>query len=468
MTTAQHDWDAFGRELGDIPFTLDRNQVKQKSGDFSWFSPVLKRTLDQKFGDIVVSPRNEEDVIRVVKACVKSKAPLIVRGGGTGNYGQITPIEGGVILDMLALSEIEWLKPGVIRCGPGLLMHNLDAAAAKIGWELRLYPSTKRTATIGGFIAGGSSGVGAIQYGLLRDPGNINALRVVTMEEEPRVLELTGADVNKVNHAYGTNGIITAIELPLAPAHAWTDNLIVFDDFMTAVRFGQAVATAEGLVKKEVSAYADPVPQYFRPLKQYVPEGKSIAICMVAEESLTWFDQLVSDCGGTVPYRRSFNEEEKATPLYEYCWNHTTLHAIKADPAITYLQCAFAPERNLELIEKMHAHFGDEAPMHVEFVRLEGRIGNFGLQLLRFTSEERLREIIDYLEANDVPVFNPHTHVLEDGGMKVVDPIQLGFKKEADPYGLLNPGKMRGWWEGEAVSGKQGALYRAQSEIGAA
>jgi FAD/FMN-containing dehydrogenase len=44
-------------------------------------------------------------------------------------------------------------------------------------------------------------------------------------------------------------------------------------------------------------------------------------------------------------------------------------------------------------------------------------------------------------------VFDPHTYVLEDGGMKQTDPEQLAFKRHADPLGLLNPGKMRGWDE---------------------
>jgi FAD/FMN-containing dehydrogenase len=454
------DWKDFGERLGGIPFTVDRNVIRQKSLDFYWYSPVLKRELDGTVADIVVTPRGDVDILAVARACVARKVPLVVRGGGTGNYGQVAPLEGGVILDMTAMNAIRWLRPGMIRCEAGLLLHRIDEEARKIGWELRLYPSTKRTATIGGFIGGGSSGVGAIQNGLLRDPGNINCLRVVTMEDEPRVIELRGGDVNKVNHAYGTNGIISEIELSLTPAHAWVDNLVVFDDFMAGARFGHAVSAAEGIVKKEMSVYAAPIPEYFRPLRKHVAAGKALAIAMVAQESIEWFDHLVRSHGGALVYRNDMVEGAKETPLYEYCWNHTTLHALKADPAITYLQCVFGPNNHLQQIEHMYHHFGDEAPMHIEFVRFEGSIACFGLQLFRFSTEARLAEAIAYLEGHGVPVFNPHTYVLEDGGMKTVDAEQLGFKRLADPHGLMNPGKMRGWWEQAAVPRKAGALYR--------
>ena len=55
-------------------------------------------------------------------------------------------------------------------------------------------------------------------------------------------------------------------------------------------------------------------------------------------------------------------------------------------------------------------------------------------------------------EANGIPVFDPHTHILEDGGMKQTDWAQLGFKRRVDPLGLLNPGKMRAWEEQAAAS----------------
>ena len=43
--------------------------MKQKSRDFYWYSPVLKRQLDHVTGDLVVSPKSEAEVIRVLAAC---------------------------------------------------------------------------------------------------------------------------------------------------------------------------------------------------------------------------------------------------------------------------------------------------------------------------------------------------------------------------------------------------------------
>jgi hypothetical protein len=56
------------------------------------------------------------------------------------------------------------------------------------------------------------------------------------------------------------------------------------------------------------------------------------------------------------------------------------------------------------------------------------------------------------------PIFNPHRYTLEEGGMKQTDEVQLAFKKEADPKGLLNPGKMIAW-EDPSFDYKAGKTY---------
>lgn len=85
--------------------------------------------------------------------------------------------------------------------------------------------------------------------------------------------------------------------------------------------------------------------------------------------------------------------------------------------------------------------------MHLEFIRVNGAVLPAALQIVRYSTPERLQEIIQYHEEQGAFIANPHTYILEDGGMKTVDPVQLKFKEMVDPYGLMNPGKMRAWLE---------------------
>ncbi|MBV9079334.1 MAG: FAD-binding oxidoreductase, partial [Methylobacteriaceae bacterium] len=226
--SSRYDIEALLAALGDVPVELDPTAVRRRSRDFFWYSPVLNRQLHGKAADLIAKPRDEADVVRVAGACARLGIPLTVRAGGTGNYGQAVPLEGGVLLDVSGLDAVEWIRPGAVRVGAGARMHELDAKLRAEGWELRMHPSTKRMATIGGFIAGGSGGVGSVAWGVLRDPGNLLAARIVTMEPEPRVIELRGRDVQAVNHGYGTTGIITMLEVPTAPAWDWIDVTIAF------------------------------------------------------------------------------------------------------------------------------------------------------------------------------------------------------------------------------------------------
>ena len=444
ITPKPVDWNAIASELAGIEIISDRTQITKLSLDYYHFSPVLQQKLADKRGDLVVRPTNEAEVLRAAAVCVKYQVPLTVRGAGTGNYGQCIPLQGGMILDTTRMQGIRWIKPGLACVEPGVKLSAFDKQAREMGWELRMAPSTYRTATIGGFIGGGSGGIGSITYGQLRDRGNLHAVRVVTLEDEPRVLELRGDDVQKVNHAYGTNGIITELEIPLAPAYAWAEIIVVFDDFMTAARFGQALAHSDGLMKKLISIHAWPIPSYFTALKNYLPEGKHCALLMIAESCLEPFQDLVREYGGQVTYEKTAQEASKGTSLVEFTWNHTTLHARSADPSLTYLQTFFF---TLERVEHLYHHFGDEVLMHLEFLRANGQVIPGGLQVVRYTTEERLNEIIHYHEEKGALIANPHTYILEDGGMKTVNVEQLNFKEQVDPYGLLNPGKMRAWLE---------------------
>jgi FAD/FMN-containing dehydrogenase len=436
--------DHLTRDLSHLEIITDPAQVAKLSLDYYHFSPILEKQLKDKRGDLVIRPKSTAEILEIARTCAKYRVPITVRGAGTGNYGQCIPLAGGVILDMTALHRIHWIQPGGARVDAGVKMAAFDKQAREIGWELRMAPSTYRTATIGGFIGGGSVGMGSVNYGQLRDRGNVRAIQVITLEDEPRILELRGDEVQKVNHAYGTNGIITELEIPLAPAYPWGEMIVIFEDFLTAARFGQELSDSPGIVTKMVSVHDWPIPSYFTPLQDYLPKGKAAVLLLVSAFDRQAIEDLVRSFPGEISYYKSASEAGKGTSLLEFTWNHTTLHARSVNPRITYLQAFYF---TLDRLEHLYHHFRGEIWIHLEFLRFGGKVIPGGIPLFEFTTEERLQEMIHYHEEQGAGIANPHTYILEDGGMKILDPVQFAFKKEVDPYGLMNPGKTRAWWE---------------------
>jgi FAD/FMN-containing dehydrogenase len=445
-----YDIAALRAAIGPIPCEDNPVLVRQKSRDFYWYSPILKRELDAVAADLIVTPRDEAEVAAVLAAAYRLQVPVTARGTGTGNYGQAMPLAGGVVLNLATMDKVRAISPGRVISEPGAVIADIDKQTRPGGQELRIHPSTYATASIGGFVAGGSGGVGSINWGGLRDFGNILRLRVLTMEAAPRVLELTGEDLHKAAHAYGTNGIITEVEMPLTAAYEWVDLIVGFDSFEAAASYANDLGEEDGLLTKLITVIASPVPQdYFLRHRQFFAPGQSIVVAMVAGHSLDAvraFTRRYKAAGVVFDSSLASPEERKGLPPnYELTWNHTTLRGLRVDPAITYLQALYPFPTQLATVKKIHEHFGDEVMGHLEFVRFNGKITCFGLPLVRFTTPERLDEIIRVHEDMGAPIFNPHRYTLEEGGMKQTDSVQLAFKREADPKGLLNPGKMIAW-----------------------
>ena len=442
------DYQVIAERLSKIETTSDRDRLTKLSLDYYHFSPILQEQLQDKRGELAVFPTTEAEVLQIAQLCVEHKIPLTVRGAGTGNYGQCIPLQGGIILDTSKMNQIISLKPGIACVQPGVKMAAFDKQARKIGWELRMAPSTYRTASIGGFIGGGSVGMGSVNYGQISDRGNLKRVRLVTMEEQPRVIELQGDEVQNVLHAYGTTGIVTELEIPLAPAYPWQEAIVVFDDFMTAAKFGQALSDSNGIVKKLVSIHAAPIAKYLTPLQSYIPQGKHCALLMVSEYDFASLQDLVKEHQGELTYSKSAAEAIKGTCLLEFTWNHTTLHARSVDSNLTYLQTFYF---TLARLEKLAQQSEDEIMIHLEFLRAGDKAVPAGLQLIRYTTKDRLNEIIHNHESQGAFIANPHVYTIEDGGNKQINPQKVAFKKQVDPFGLLNPGKMRGFDEGETT-----------------
>ena len=442
MTVKEIDWEGFLSDIKGIEVIDNLQRVRLKSRDYFWYSPILNEQLKKKQAHLVVVPTSEAAVIKVAAACAKWKVPLTLRGGGTGNYGQAVPLVGGIVLDMTQLNDLVEIGDGFVRVQAGMLIENLDIEVHKKDQELLMWPSTRSQATIGGFIAGGSGGIGSVRHGVLRDDGNVRALRIVTLEEEPKIINLEGSDIQKAHHAYGTNGIITELDLALQPAIDWHHGIVLFDDYADGVHFGESLCRADYDIYL-ISVVDMRFSPFYRDLKDYFPGDKHAVFIMVGPKTI---DRVKADAavqGGTVSL--IINEEELKsagiTPSYECAWNHTTLMALKSDRSWTYLQIAYPQPYVASIDQRIMAQFSDELYLHHEFARERGDYQLFALPLVKFTSKERLYEIASRFEELGCGVFDAHVYTIAEGGMKVIDPVQMAFKAEADPHSLMNPGK---------------------------
>lgn len=452
MNARIHPIEQLHVALPDLDWVTDSARIARLSQDFSWFSPVLKRQLAGKSADAVVRPRTEDEIKQLVALCAKLRVPITVRGSGTGNYGQSVPLEGGVVLDMSAYNQFLWARNGAARAQAGMRLWDLEKECrAACGMELRCMPSTYRSATVGGLFGGGFGGIGSINYGPLASRGNILGIKAITIEEEPRVVELRGAEALLMHHLWGTNGLVLEIELALAPAQDWNEYLVVFESFDAALDFGQAIAATTGIVKREVGFLSATVTPYLKPLAEFLPEGRHALILALAPVSEAAMLELAESHGGRVTYRKEAEEIARThRTLLEYTWNHTTLVAFKTDKNITYLQSAFVPGEHLDQVRRMEKLLGEEVLMHAEFIRnLEGKVTCTALQIVKFTTEERLQEIMQCYRDNGVRINDPHVFIVEDGKAGGDLPqAYVDIKRRFDPLNLLNPGKTRAWKDG--------------------
>ena len=74
--SARYDIEAFKKRIDGVKIEENPALVRQKSRDFFWYSPTLKRQLDAVTADIVVSPVSEQQVIQVLAAAHDHAIPV--------------------------------------------------------------------------------------------------------------------------------------------------------------------------------------------------------------------------------------------------------------------------------------------------------------------------------------------------------------------------------------------------------
>jgi len=439
--------------LSDLKAVLPEDQIivgektDKYSKDFYWYSPVLKALLEDKQAEVALLVKSKEELKAAISVLYKYGVPVTIRGGGSGNYGQLVPLYGGAVIDMTGMNTI-FSVDGVVHAEVGATIRKIELAAREKGYEMPCMPSTWIISSIGGFLCGGSGGIGSIRNGGIAYKDNVKSVTLMTMEEEPKFIKFEEREAIKALHTYGTTGIMVEVEMRLAKAFPWEQLIFTHDDWHHLLDWTYKTACDTDIPKRLVTVFETPIPEFFKPLKKYIPEAKHATFFMV---DVACADKVIASAkaaGIDHVFSKPFGEPPKPPFITDYTWNHTTLWAIKADPAMTYLQCGFGEDFTGNL-DKLKAKFGDEFLIHLEMTLGNSKfktdkpgVSVGGIPLVRYTTEERLNEIIDYCESIGVGVANPHTYTMEGGGVHDDIAEKHALKDAVDPKALMNPGKM--------------------------
>ena len=447
MTNKIENLKNYLNNIPNIEVIDNHSDVKRLSRDFYNYSPVLQKKLDSCLADVVVRPKNIESLLAVSKICWDLSIPLTIRGGGTGNYGQAVPLAKGIVLQMNYFNKIEKYYPesGFVRVQSGCLMGDLNKELGKYGRELRLFPSTWKTASIGGFIAGGSGGIGSIKWGFLRDPGNLIGLEAVNVNLNPKLMKLNAEESEPLNHAYGTNGIITSLIISTDVKQDWYSIVIDCEDFQNAINIiklctSAAIELKLGTILED--EIVDKMPSWFK--------RKNLCHKLLIQSNLGGVKTIEMICKkNKLNLEHLGREDELDHGISDLVWNHTTLQMRAKDKQWTYLQMLLPLNEEFKLIKSLRNKYGKELLWHLEAVSQQGVPRLAALPLLRWNDEKQLNEIMEYCRSLGAIIFNPHVLTVEGGGLGVTDADQVKAKQNYDPKGLLNPGKLAGWAEKE-------------------
>ena len=204
--------------------------------------------------DSVVRPTYTQDVAQMVVKANSTKKAIVPRGAGTWGLGGAVPVKGGYTLDMTAMNKIISIddKNFIAKVQPGITWKALDEALAAKGLFLPCYPSSAPSATIGGWIGTGGTGIGAFKYGTAGDL--VRDLEVVLptgkiIHTGDQIVPASGGGPN-LNWLFvgseGVLGVITEVTLSVLPmpevlrpvSYSFDDISKLVPAFRTVVRSG--------------------------------------------------------------------------------------------------------------------------------------------------------------------------------------------------------------------------------------
>ncbi|MGE8206551.1 glycolate oxidase subunit GlcD [Heyndrickxia sp. NPDC080065] len=198
----------------------------------------------QSMPDIVVSPRNTNEISDIVKLCGEHKIPIVPRGSGTNLCAGTCPTEGGLVLLFKHMNQILEIDEEnlTITVQPGIITLDMIHAVEEKGLFYPPDPSSMKISTIGGNLNENSGGLRGLKYGVTRD--YVLALEIVLPNGDiirtggKLAKDVAGYDLTRLFvGSEGTLGIITEATFKLIPMPETKKTMLaLFQDLEAAAR----------------------------------------------------------------------------------------------------------------------------------------------------------------------------------------------------------------------------------------
>jgi FAD/FMN-containing dehydrogenase len=446
--------------LGDAAVRSSSEEIVRLLRDESWLSPILQRELERRTAEqgaglgvqAVVRPTGEEDVIQIACIAARNRVPLTPRGAGTSNFGLLAPEEGGLIIDLRGLTGEPQLGEGTVRAPAGTLQGKMEKAARAAGREMPVLTTTYAVATIGGWLCGGHAGIGSSMHGAVWD-GIVDAVRVVTVEEEPRTLTLRGAQANPLLHTFGAVGLCTEVSMRTGACHEWLEAVSFHPSFAQASAFVNEISNDLRYCIRVATAQEEGLMAGLRRLASVRRPGAGVLMIFDRAQTAE-IRKLASAHGGDLVEWQVWRVDPGGKPsIAQMVYGHRMLWVKRYLPEAAFCHIYYDPRHPQATADMLKARFGDELLLEMKFFRSEWMLRALGLSgaslpaalcVVRNGSEPgKVDEVLAFCDANGIKYQNSHTNVIEDNGLfSDVAPI-VKMKSELDPHNLLSRGRLR-------------------------
>ena len=195
--------------------TFRKTERKLYGHDVAALPSLVKPMVGNTTPDAVVQPVNEAELVELMRWAAERKIPLTPRGKATTGYGGVLPVKRGIVVDFHYMKNVKNIDKSrlIATVEPGIVFEKLDKRLKEQGLTLCSYPSSYPAGTLGGWLAQGGAGFGSFETGWFRD--NVVSVKLVT--PSGKIKEIKDKELDLVSEANGITGFISEITMKVQP-----------------------------------------------------------------------------------------------------------------------------------------------------------------------------------------------------------------------------------------------------------